>query len=163
MKKWAGTSRDKFGHEFALEVSMRLIELGWTTETEVPVGKLLQQKFPVDYGDVDVLAWHPDTQRVLLIECKDVQHRKTEGEIAEQLSDFRGELRPDGKPDLLLRHLNRIGVILAHADAVAKYVGLAAPKLEGHLVFKNPVPMKFAWARMEEKMRLHIFSDLEKL
>jgi hypothetical protein len=163
MKKWAGASRDKFGHDFSLEASKRLMELGWTTEVEVPVNKLLQQKLPLDYGDVDVLAWRMDTGRVLLIECKDVQHRKTEGEVAEQLADFRGELKPDGKPDLLLRHLNRVAVISEHSDAVAKYVGISATKLEGHLVFKNPVPMKFAWSRMEKKLPLHIFSDLDKI
>src|SRR5205807_8931733 len=67
--------------------------------------------FPADYGDVDVLAGRADTDRVLLIECKDVQHRKNEGEIAEQLSDFRGEVKPDGKPDLLLKHLKRVALI----------------------------------------------------
>ena len=114
-------------------------------------------------GLIDVLAWRTDTQRVLLIECKHVQHRKTEGEIAEQLADFRGEIKPDGKPDLLLRHIRRVTVISESADVVAKYVGIFKPKLEGHLVFKNPVPMKFAWTQMEKKMPLHIFSDLDRL
>jgi hypothetical protein len=54
-------------------------------------------------------------------------------------------------------------VISEHSDAVAKYVGISATKLEGHLVFKNPVPMKFAWSRMEKKLPLHIFSDLDKI
>ncbi len=163
MKKWAGASRDKLGHDFSVEVSDKLVSLGWKTEIEVPVRKMLQQKFPIDYGDVDVLAWRPETGRVLLLECKHVQHRKTEGEIAEQLADFRGDVGPDGKPDLLLRHMRRATVISEHATAVAKYVGITDPKIEGHLVFKNPVPMKFAWSQMEKKMPLHIFSDLDRL
>lgn len=163
MKKWAGTSRDRLGHEFALKVAERLEALGWKTEVEVPVPKLLQKGFAIDYGDVDVLAWRADTGRVLLIECKDVQHRKTEGEVAEQLADFRGELTSDGKPDLLLRHLNRVAIILEHSDRVAKYVGVPEPRLEGHLVFKNPVPMAFAWSQMEKKLPLHIFPKLDKI
>ena len=164
MKKWAGESRKRMGREFCLAVTKRLRELGWNAEPEVRVTKLLQKGFERDYGDVDVLAWRAGTNRVLLMECKDVQHRKTDGEIAEQLADFRGELDSDGKPDLLLRHLRRIEVISQHAAEVAKYVGFnAAPHIEGHLVFKNPVPMKFVWERLEQCVQLHLFSELDRL
>jgi hypothetical protein len=61
----------------------------------------------------------PDTRRVLLIECKDVQYRKTLGEVAEQLADFRSEMRSDGKPDLLKKHLNRVEVLTKRELAVA--------------------------------------------
>jgi hypothetical protein len=162
MKRWAGESRKRMGQEFSEAVAKRLRGLGWNTETEIRVTKLLKKGFERDYGDVDVLAWRQDTSRVLVIECKDVQHRKSEGEIAEQLADFRGELDSDGKPDLLLRHLRRIEVISRHPAEVAKYVDLSdSPRIEGHLVFKNPVPMKFAWRRMESRVTLHLFSELD--
>jgi hypothetical protein len=90
MKAWAGKARDKLGKKFSSEVAVRLSEVGWQVETEVRVTKLLSRGFDVDYGDIDVLAWKPELGRVLLLECKDVQHRKTDGEIAEQLLDFRG-------------------------------------------------------------------------
>src|SRR3954465_4610363 len=100
------------GEEFSSEVAARLRELGWKVEkTKLRVTELLGKKFDKDYGDIDVLACNESTGRVLLIECKDVQHRKTDGEIAEQLLDFRGELGADGKPDLLLKHLNRVELI----------------------------------------------------
>lgn len=160
MRVWSGRSRDRIGHEFCQEVAARMRELGWNVETEVPVTKLLRKGFDQNYGDVDVLAWNKDLGRVLLMECKDVQHRKIEGEIAEQLADFRGELRSDGKPDHLLRHLRRIEVITAHPKEVAAYVAINAPKIEGHLVFRHPVPMKFAWQRMEARITLNLMDDL---
>jgi hypothetical protein len=165
MKRWAGKSRKRMGEEFSSEVAARLRELGWKVEkTELRVTELLGKKFDKDYGDIDVLAWNESTGRVLLIECKDVQHRKTDGEIAEQLLDFRGELGADGKPDLLLKHLNRVELISKHVPEVMTYLKLESrPVLEGHLVFKNPVPMKFAWKRMQERINLNLFSDLEKI
>ncbi|RKD50411.1 MULTISPECIES: hypothetical protein [unclassified Rhizobium] len=164
MKVWAGKARDKMGKKFSTEVAARLKELGWNVETEVRITKLLGKGFALDYGDIDVLAWKAESDRVLLVECKDVQHRKTDGEIAEQLLDFRGELSENGKPDLLLKHLRRVELINAHVPEVKKYLKLTAqPKLEGHFVFKNPVPMKFAWDRMKERAQFNLFSELQEL
>jgi hypothetical protein len=164
MRSWAGASRDKYGREFSNAVATRLHELGWKAETEVKITKLLRRGFDRDYGDVDVLAWNAESGRVLIIECKDVQYRKTFGEIAEQLSDFRGELGRDGKPDLLLRHLNRVELITKHVPELQRYVGLDREvRIESHLVFKNPVPMQFAWKRMAERVSLNLFDDLNAI
>lgn len=122
MKSWAGESRKRMGREFAEKAAARLNELGWTTDTDIKVTALLGKSFGRDYGDVDVCAYNAVSKRVLLIECKDVQHRKTPGEIAEQLSDFQGE-NIDGKPDLLLRHLMRVDLIKEHTAEVARHVG----------------------------------------
>ena len=164
MRAWAGKAADKQGREFSTAVAQCLSELGWKTDTEVKITKLLRKGFERDYGDVDVLAWNSDAARVLIIECKDVQFRKTVGEIAEQLSDFRGEIGRDGKPDLLRRHLDRVDLISKHLNELARYVGLhEMPKIESHLVFKNPVPMQFALKRMEEQVQLHTFAMLKDI
>jgi hypothetical protein len=163
MKRWAGESRNQQGRKFAEEVAARLNELGWMTDVDIKVTALLKKGFDKDYGDVDVIAYNPVTKRVLLIECKDVQHRKTPGEIAEQLSDFRGDLGDDGKPDHLLRHLARIDLIKEHTSDLAKHVGFDGPYIEGHIVFKNPVPMKFVWDRLEERISLRLFSELQDI
>ncbi|WP_432284203.1 hypothetical protein SLT36_20680 [Aminobacter sp. BA135] len=164
MKRWAGTSRDRQGSKFAQQVSARLKELGWQTETEVPVTKLLAKGFERDFGDVDVLAWCEDSPRILLIECKDVQFRKTEGEIAEQLYDFRGLTRSDGQRDLLRKHLDRVDLISKEQKALERYVKRSgSSKIEGHLVFKHMVPMEYAWEHMKERIALHVFDDLDKL
>jgi len=116
------------------------------------------------FGDVDVLAWSRARGRVLVIECKDLHYRKTEGEIAEQLADFRGQPRSNGKPDDLLKHLNRVDVISKNLAAVMKFTDLdQPPKVESHLVFRHPVPMLFARERMKKRVTLHTFAELGSL
>ncbi|KGB56669.1 hypothetical protein FG91_00459 [Sphingopyxis sp. LC81] len=61
---------------------------------------------------------------MLAIECKDVQYRKTYSEIAEQLADFRGGTRSNGKDDYLRKHLVRMGLIRTDLDAVSKFTGV---------------------------------------
>jgi hypothetical protein len=93
-----------------------------------------------------------------------VQYRKTFGEIAEQLSNFRGELKRDGSPDDLLRHLGRVELISKHLAELQRYIGLdREPRIESHLVFKNPVPMQFAWKRMAERVSLHLLENLNAI
>ena len=164
MRSWAGTTRDKVGHEFNLTVAARLKELGWQAEPEVKITRLLKQGFDRDYGDVDVIAWNPETGRVLIIECKDVQYRKTYGEIAEQLADFRGGIGPNGKRDNLRKHLDRVELASMHLSAVAQFVAMpSVTNLESHLVFKNPVPMQFALKHMAQQVVVTIFDGLDKL
>jgi trehalose-6-phosphate synthase len=116
------------------------------------------------YGDVDVLAWRADPPRVLLIECKNLRESKTVREIAEQLADFRGELDNKGKPDHLLRHIRRVEKIKGFTDRVQSYLALnETPRIEGHVVFRNPVPMKFAWEQMAQRIPLSVFSELDRI
>jgi hypothetical protein len=164
MRRWLGDAHQRQGHAFADEVGGRLRELGWRVEPEVKLTKLVGSALPKDFGDVDVLAWNVSSGRVLLIECKDLQYRKTMGEVAEQLADYRGEMRRDGKPDDLRKHLDRVAILQANVDRVGRQLNLPVPpQLEGHLVFKNPVPMKFAWQHMAGKIHLSLFSDLNHL
>jgi hypothetical protein len=91
-----------------------------------------------------------------------VQYRKTYGEVAEQLADFRGEIGTDGKPDYLRRHLDRVDLIRQHLAAIAAYLKVdAIATVESHLVFKNPVPMEFALKHMAQRVSVHIFDKLE--
>jgi hypothetical protein len=113
---------------------------------------------------VDVLAWNQSTGVVLLIECKDLQYHKTLGEVAEQVSDFRGEIKPNGKPDLLKKHLDRLDLIEQHPVEVAAFTGLtSSPDIQGLLVFRNPVPMQFAWEEMKSRLPICLFEDLDKI
>jgi hypothetical protein len=164
MQSWLGTANHRPRLAFNAEVAARLSELGWRVELELKLTKLLNQSLPKDYGDVDVLAYKRSSGRVLVIECKDVQYKKTLGEVAEQLADYRGELKPNGEPDDLKRHLDRVAILRAHSQRVADYVGLPGPiQLDGYLVFKNPVPMRFAWEHMAGQIQLSLFDDLAQL
>lgn len=162
MRVWAGHEANARGAAFTKEVATALREVGWETDTEVKLTKILRQPLDRNYGDVDVLAWHPDKQRILIIECKDVQFKKSYGEMCEQLADFRGELRPNGKPDYLRRHLDRMDLLCEHAGTVASYCKLssAEPRLESHLVFKNSVPMKYALEKMSERVTVSLSDEL---
>ncbi|MER9863042.1 hypothetical protein [Mesorhizobium sp. M0185] len=163
MRQWAGHSSNRRGHAFSFSVAARMKELGWETRSEVLVTALLGKGFPIDYGDIDVVAWRPDTGRVLVIECKDMQFRKTDGEIAEQLADFRG-LEVNGRRDLLRKHLDRLDLVNAHIPELKKALRLGVePRLEGELVFKNAVPMQFAWEQLRSRTALHVFDDLDQI
>lgn len=164
MRKWLGHANNVQRGEFNRTVADRMKELGWQAEAEVTVTRILGRPLDRNYGDVDVLAWNATSGRVLAIECKDLQFFKTIGEVSEQISDFRGVIRSNGRPDHLRKHLNRIEVLRAHRDIVGKALKLQVPsKIEGHLVFKNPVPMQFAWEALKDKVRLSLFSELEKI
>jgi hypothetical protein len=98
------------------------------------------------------------------MECKDLQFNKTLGEVAEQLADFRGETRSDGKRDPLRKHLDRLEVLGVHQLEISKALKLSMPvSIEGHLIFKNPVPMRFAWERMANRVQLSLFEELDRL
>jgi len=163
MSRWSGKSADQRGNKFSGEVAKLLEGFGWKVCPEVKLTKLLRKSFERDFGDVDVLAWNEGAKRILIIECKDVQFRKTYGEIAEQLSDFRGEIRFDGKPDYLLRHLERVEIIGKNPQELLqfiKWVRGSEFELESHLVFRNPVPMKFALEKMAERVQIHFFDRM---
>lgn len=164
MSKWAGHAARERGDKFTEKVAARLRELGWEVQSQVRITKILRTSFIQDFGDVDVLAWNCATRRILVIECKDVQYRKTYGEIAEQLADFRGEMRGDGKPDDLLRHLNRVRLLSHHLEIAAAYLGIESISvLESRLVFKNPVPVAYALTKMSELVKVHTFKELENV
>jgi hypothetical protein len=163
MRSWFGQAADRRGREFTRDVAKRMTELAWKVESEVAVTKILRKGFKVDYGDVDVLAWNDRTGRVLLIECKDLHFHKTPGELAEQLSDFRGGTR-NGKRDLLKKHLDRCKILGTHANQVAAYLRLTgAPIIESFLAFRNPVPMLFAWKNLESRVRITTYEHLDRI
>lgn len=97
------------------------------------------------------------------MECKDVQYRKTFGEVGEQLADFRGETRANGKGDHLRLHLDRVEVARQAIDEVADSLKLPNPRIESHLVFRNPVPMAFALDHMRALVTLWTLDEVKIL
>lgn len=146
MRKWIGDTNNVTRTAFNGFVASQLRDLGWKSDSDYKISRLLGVPLDRDYGDVDALAWDPKSGLVLAIECKDLHFHKTLGEVAEQLSDFRGETRADGKRDLLRKHLDRIITMQNHKSAIRKRLALEAdPQIEAYVVFKNPVPMEFSW------------------
>lgn len=163
MAAWRAFANGRRGTVFAEEVAEEMRGNGWQAEVEVKITKLLGRGFDTDHGDVDVLAWRDDG-RVLIIECKDVQFRKTLGEMSEQLADFRGETKPNGKRDELRKHLDRIEILREHLPLVARYVGMPSINdVESHLLFRNPMPMEFALRRMAKQVKVSNFATLASI
>ena len=160
MRSWIGEANNRRGHAFNAEVAGALGKLGWRTERDLKVTALLRKGFQRDYGDIDVLAWHPAEGRVLLVECKDLHFRKTMGEIAEHLADFRGVTDGKGRPDRLRKHLDRHAVVTEHREAVMQFTGLSGPvRIECHVVFRYPVPVAVRKGLVPE-VRMTLFADL---
>lgn len=171
MRNWRGKRANKRGTDFAALVAKRVQELGWTTaKNEIEVKEILGCSYDEDFGDisrfgdVDVLAWSQQTHRVLVIECKHLHFHKTSGEVAEQLSDYRGGIRRDGKPDDLCKHLNRLELLNARREILCKTLGVdESVQIEGWVVFRNPVPMLYTWKDIEPKTRIATFDDIDSL
>ncbi len=164
MLAWRSRATGARGTAFAKEVAAALESYGWETRVELNVTALLRRGFDRNYGDVDVFAWRHDPVRVLVVECKDVQFSKTHGEIAEQLADFRGEVRSDGRRDELRKHLDRMGIIRAHLLEVSRFVGLEGLSgVESHLVFRHPVPMEFALRTMAEHVTVSRLASIKTI
>jgi hypothetical protein len=163
MQRWIGARRNADGHGFNNEVAERLRTLGWTARPSVKLTEVLNTKLE-DYGDVDVLAWKKDVNRVLVIECKDLGAAKTHGEIATQLQGFRGRDTEKGKPDRLKKHLNRLRVLRSKQDAVARFIGWREVlNIEGHLVFENLVPVAFSLDEALAQVRITEYDSLDSI
>ena len=94
-------------------------------------------------GDIDVLAVGPGGSCVWIVEAKDLKLCRTLGEAARRLSEYRGKLTQKGKPDKLLRHLQRVSYIRKNASALCNRLALsAAPKVCGLVIVHAPQPME---------------------
>lgn len=145
--------------DFEERVVKRLQELGWQAKRGETFSRILGRKLTSDPGDIDVLAWRPDG-RVMLLECKDLQFAKTSSEIAKQLYKFRGETDAKGRPDLLLKHLNRIELARQNACAFQSHLKLDDVQIEGALIFARTVPMTFAAERIGHAVKLLDYDSL---
>lgn len=138
---WWGKANE--GHTFNAEVAEKLRAAGWRTEENIELSAILKRKLERDYGDVDVLAWRDESDEVLVIECKDLTFRRNYSEIAALLSDYRGEHK-NGKPDKLLRHLNRVDRLKQGLPELGHHTGIGSPTIKSCLVVGGLVPMQFA-------------------
>ena len=162
MRAWIGAEENRRGNKFNSEVAERLEALGWRTRSSIRATELLNDKLDRDYGDFDVFAWRDD--RVLAIECKDLELAMTAGEIARQLDEFRGEIGIRGKPDRLKKHLLRVELLRLRAADLQAFVGSSGvPTIEAHLVFSGIVPMHFSELATQHGVRSTTFDDLENI
>ena len=136
MKAYLGAVNHERGHAFAESVAEALRRDGWQARTSV---KMRELSAPIEYGDLDVLAW-TNTGRVQLIECKRLQLARTVAEVGEVCRRFRGEAM-----DELAKHMRRVTWIQAHASSVSKVIGIPviAENIEARVITDVHVPMQY--------------------
>lgn len=162
LHKWKGTINNKIGTDFNNEVAMGFVKLGWNAHSDIKVTQILNQSFEIDYGDVDVLAWDIKSGRVLIIECKNLQFKKTTGEIAEQIASFKGVTNKQGKRDLLKRHLDRVEILKEYKEQLHLFLKSEKKlKIESYIMFKNIVPMTYSMEALSNKVSVCLFDDLQ--
>lgn len=162
MKQWIGSIRSENGLQFNTEIANKLTEKGWIVRSEIKITEILNKKLDKDYGDVDVFAWNKETGRVLVIECKDLEFAKTQGEIARQLHEFKGQLNHKGKQDRLLKHISRIDIINENLSNLAKFTGINSTiNIEGYVITSRIVPMLFAKSFLhQDKIKFLALEDI---
>ncbi|HAS6440309.1 TPA: hypothetical protein GRR81_27055 [Vibrio parahaemolyticus] len=161
MKKWIGEQRNKSGHRFNQEAADKFSSLGWKVEADVKVSKILKKRTKKDFGDVDVLAWSPSKKIVYLVECKDLEFAKTQGEIAKQIYEFRGVTKSDGKPDRLRKHMDRFQVLSENIDKLKDYLKLESiSELKVMLLFRQTVPVSYDNSDSDIPITVSFFDEL---
>lgn len=145
MKMWIGQERTRRGHAFNKEVASMLESIGYHAKPDVKVSSIISKRnLDRDYGDVDVLAWREGEESIYAIECKDLYFAKTSKEVAEQLLEFRGEIR-NGKPDRLKKHMDRVAILSKNKADLLKFCGVLNIEIRISIcvLFSNPVPMLY--------------------
>ena len=169
MKKWFDIIIGQRGTDFAKNVAERFFQFGWNVKYEIHVREILKRRSDPKYGninvfgDVDVLAWNNTSKRILIIECKHLQSRRIQGEIAEQLSDYRGQKKQNGKSDDLLKHLNRLDILEKNRGDLCEYLNMPRnSSIEGWIIFNHKVPMLYMWKNVKSKMKIAAFDEIHQ-
>lgn len=146
MRKFSSSAGAAAGIAFNGRVAERLQQLQLRAWPSATPAWCLNQKATDELkalGDIDVLAVSPDGSCVWIVEAKDLKLCRTLGEAARRLSEYRGKLTQKGKPDKLLRHLNRVAYIRANSSALGARLGLKVrPRVCGVVVVRAPQPME---------------------
>lgn len=137
MRQYRGLVAGVEGAAFTQEVAAAVRAQGWEARTEVPMTAI---GAPVELGDLDVVAWRADDERLLLIECKRLQPARTIGEIAELLKNFRGDIG-----DRLGKHLARCAWVEENPSAIRRVLSMPPTVcvVDPYLVTNRNVPMRY--------------------
>jgi hypothetical protein len=146
MRRYASMRGAASGIEFNEEVARSVTRLGMKAWPSMALSDCLNQKNTNDLkqlGDLDVLALTPNGEHAWVIEAKELKLCRTLGEAARRLSSYRGVMLRNGKPDALMKHLQRVAYVRKHADALQKRLKLPVrPAIHGALVVSAPQPMQ---------------------
>ncbi|MBP2388437.1 hypothetical protein [Paeniglutamicibacter kerguelensis] len=143
MQRCISEARGRINDAFAHSVAARLQALGMTTLVSVKkIGKnRIVDPNGQDLGDIDVLAYHPDTRSILAVEAKDFEIARTPAEMSNELEKlFHGKKKK--KPTVEL-HQRRMEWLRNNVADVVQAMGTnsnGAPcKLIGLIVTSDPL------------------------
>lgn len=146
MKAYISEARGRINHSYAACVAERLRSLGLTAELSVSKigGVRIADLDGLDLGDIDILAWHPDTRIVLAVEAKDFEIARTPAEMSHEIAKlFMGKQGKKVERSTVDKHARRIdwlsaniGTVLTHVGAD---VGLGDSTVVGVIVTSDPL------------------------
>lgn len=141
MRRHWGAIVHKRGHEFSKQVEKVFGDTQFLTELEVEMTSIGAAK-QGGFGDLDVVAWRPDSGVVYLVECKKLQPVNSVREVIQRLEDFQGD---EKSKDSLGRHLRRVNWTQANLSGLAELTNIPSSKIviRSLLVTSETVPMQF--------------------
>lgn len=161
MKSWSIDAAAQESAEFAEDVGRRFEALGLEVDVGVYASKILNAKVPPELGDIDVFALDRARKRAWIVEVKDLGLCRSQREIALRLADYAGRVKPDGRPDPMMKHLRRVRFVREQASALAKHNRLPPPvEVRGLLVVSTPQPMMVV-EPADADARVVLLDDLE--
>jgi len=92
MKRWIDDETNRSGLSFEKEVFEKVRSMGYEARHGAKVTALVNDSLDQDYGDVDVLAWKPDCNTLLVIECKNLRFAKTPNENCRTIKSFQRQV-----------------------------------------------------------------------
>ena len=167
MRRYASIQGAASGLVFNNDVAQAVSQLGLNTWPSMALSDCLNQKNTDDLkrlGDLDVLAVTKTGEHAWVIEAKDLKLCRTVGEAARRLSGYRGISLKNGKPDALMKHLQRVAYVRKHADALQKRLKLPTrPAVHGVLVVNAPQPMQQLRREYSEDSTTVMLDDLASI
>ncbi|WP_448060805.1 hypothetical protein [Cellulomonas hominis] len=129
MKAYISETRSRINDDYAAEVAARLRHLGLSAELSVNkiAGVRITGPGGLDLGDIDVLAWHPETRTVLAVEAKDFEVARTPAEISHEIAKlFTGKQGKKVERSTVEKHTRRVDWLTANLALVLTHIGVDA-------------------------------------
>lgn len=150
MEKVLSQFQTKKGHVFNEEVRSFLSQISgltvWPHDVTIKTnGNLKAATKNTDYGDIDVMAYHPVKNVLYSIECKNTTTAKNVREMKKEMDDYLGRGEGSDKDKaLVLKHLRRHKWILENLEQVKKYIGITNnPRVKSMMLTATVIPTSY--------------------